>query len=92
MVKPSQTKRGFSQPKLTDQQRDLLRLTEAAAIDQGITPDALLVAARAAGYDDLTLDDVRGPSGVQLLARNGLIQFRSGAYYITRAGKEALKA
>jgi hypothetical protein len=64
-------------------------LLDSAGIE-GIAVEGLLLAVRSAGFDDLTLDDVRGPAGLQALALRGLAQFRNGRWYITRPGKEAL--
>lgn len=81
------------QSELTEQQRALLTLVNSAGID-GITAEGLLLAAKSAGFDDLTLDDVRGPAGLQSLALRGLVFFRAvdtgGRWHILRKGKEVL--
>ena len=57
----------------------------------GITVEGLLLAVRQAGFDDLTLDDVRGKDGLQTLGLRGLAAFRAERWFITRKGKEALQ-
>ena len=79
----------YHQPHLTDQQRALLTLLDSAGIE-GIAAEGLTLAVRNAGFDDLTLDDVRGPQGLQSLTIRGLAQFRNARFYITRQGKGAL--
>lgn len=74
---------------LNDQQRALLVLLSGAGLD-GISAEGMTIHIRSAGFDDLTLDDVRGPQGFQKLAANGLAEFRLGKWFITRKGKEAL--
>ena len=42
-------------------------------------------------YEDLTLDDIKGPAGLQALARRGLAMFSSdNRWRITRKGKESI--
>ena len=78
------------QPELTDQQRALLTLLNASGID-GAALEALVLAVKSAGFDDLTLDDVRGKAGLQSLALHGLAQFSAdNRWRITRKGKEAI--
>ena len=75
---------------LTQEQRALLSLLASAGID-GASVDGLLVAVKSAGFDDLTLDDVRGKLGLQTLALRGLAAFSvDHRWRITRKGKDAL--
>ena len=75
---------------LTEQQRALLTLLASATID-GLTVEGLLLAVKSAGFEDLTLDDVKGPAGLQSLARYGLAMFSADSRWrITRKGKEAI--
>ena len=75
--------------KLTTEQRALLTLLAAAGLD-GVTVEGLLLAVKDAGFDDLTLDDIRGKQGLQSLSLAGLVQFKAARWYITRKGKESL--
>jgi len=75
---------------LTPQQRALLTLLAAAGLD-GVAVEGLLLAVKSAGFDDLTLDDIKGPAGLQSLAVAGLVQFGPDKRHrITRKGKAAL--
>jgi hypothetical protein len=89
--RPSRLPLAASRLPLTAPQRALLTLLDSAGIE-GITVEGLLLAVRSAGYDDLTLDDVRGADGLQALAARRLAQFRSSRWYISREGREALQA
>jgi hypothetical protein len=78
-------------PTLTNEQRALLTLLGAAGFD-GATAEGLLLAVKEAGFDDFTLDDVRGKLGLQSLAVHGLAEFRvDRRWRITRKGKIALQ-
>ena len=77
------------QSRLSAPQQALLTLLDSAGIE-GIDVNGLLLAVRSAGFDDLTLDDVRGKDGLQALAARRLAQFRNARWYITRTGKEHL--
>jgi hypothetical protein len=79
------------QSRLSAPQQALLTLLDSAGIE-GIDPAGLLLSIRSAGFDDLTLDDVRGKNGLQALAARRLAQFRNARWYITRQGKEHLAA
>ena len=89
MGRPSPNSK-LQSPNLSEQQRALLALVNAAGID-GITVEGLLLAVKSAGFEDLTLDDVKGPTGLQALARHGLAMFSADSRWrITRKGKEAI--
>jgi hypothetical protein len=89
-LRPVNRSRVTSHPsRLSAPQQALLTLLDSAGIE-GIDPAGLLLSIRSAGFDDLTLDDVRGAFGLQTLALRGLAGFRGQRWYILRKGKEEL--
>jgi hypothetical protein len=91
-LRPVNRSRVTSHPsRLSAPQQALLTLLDSAGIE-GIDPAGLLLSIRSAGFDDLTLDDVRGKNGLQALAARDLALFCNTRWYIKRKGKEHLAA